>query len=319
MPVDQRIIRFIRRNVRFFSALVFASSALLLLIAFSQEKHFLAEPNKTDVEPWLKVIEETLKGILAASAVAFLYDWILKLETTTEMADIIHHEIEAVKYISRGASFDTLIDHSIEFIFTPLEGMSLGERQNGFCRMSVHCKYVTGYHGDEVKLVLLTPSENNNELNIDSSCIFYWELDASPSDTIDKQWLDITSLRIDKEPWLEHQRYIEGNALVVKFRKPRNVRPRRSKFVTYEFDLRTIEDNVPLQKTYFINHRMVNPTFRIDARQLKAKSIRSIFPSRSTNILQGQYVRAPEGNGTCQIFVNDSIEPGGAVTFTIVK
>lgn len=313
MPQNQRVIRFIRRNIRLFSGVVFALSALLLLVAFTQEKHFLVDPDKPEIEPWLKIVEEILKGLMAASAVAFLYDWILKLETTEEMTQIIRHELDTIKHQSKGADHNTLIDHLIEFIFAPLEDADLREN---FCRMSVHCRYVTGYKGDDVRLMLSGPVDDDTPRRDLSKFVFNWELDALPPGPVNEQWLEVTNLRVDREDWGRPEREVAGDTIVVKFRKPKNVKARPGRFVVYEFDLRTIENGTHPRIMYFINNRMVNPTFRVDARLLKAKSVRSNLAAGARSVTQGQYVRAPEGMGTCQMFVNDLIE-GGVATFTV--
>jgi hypothetical protein len=319
MPSSHKVIRFIRRNILLFSGVIFATSALLLLVAISQEKHFTVAPNKADVEPWLAVLEEIFKGLLAASAVAFLYDWILKLESTEEIRYIIQSELETLKFGMKGAEPNSQFDHSIEFIFSPLNDIPLGEQQNHFCRMSVHCRFLSGHSGDEVKFMLLTSGEHRELPKDNTPCLFYWDLDEPPSTAPNEQWFEVTNLQIDNELWTKVQPQIENGIITVRFRKPKSIRVPRKQFVTYDFDIRTIENYSPPKTfSFFISQKMINSIFRVDARPLKARGVRSNISASSKKILQSKYVRAPEADGTCQMLVNDVLEPGGAITFTII-
>ena len=320
MIPSKSLMRLIRRNILFFSGIVFAVSALLLLIAISLESRFTISPNKADVEPLLEVVEEILKGLLVAAAVAFLYDWILKLESNEQLKQIIHDKLETFNFSALGADSDSKLNHSVEIIFSPLTHLQLAKDQDRFCRMSVHCKFQSKYFGDEVKVMFFI-SGVNSELYKAPYCIFYWQFDEPPLSNPSEQWLEVIDFQVDGNKWDVGDARLENNVITVKCRKPRKISPPRNHFVTYSFDIRTIDNYSPPKNfSYIIDTKMINPIFRIDARPLKAKVVRATITSfpNSKKILQRKYVLAPEAEGTCQVYVDRILEQGQTLNFTII-
>lgn len=320
MVPSKRLMRTIRRNILLFSGIVFAVSALLLLVAITQESRFTVSPNKADVEPWLEVVEEILKGLLAASAVAFLFDWILKLESNEQLEQIIQDKLETFKFSVLGADSDSKLEHSVEIIFSPLTDIKLIGEQHRFCRMSVHCNFLSKYFGDEVKVMFFI-SGVNSELYTAPYCIFYWLFDEPPLSNPSEQWLEVTNFQVDGNRWDVGESHLENSVIIVKCRRPRKVPRPRNQFVTYSFDVRTLDNYSPPKNfSYVIDKKMINPIFRVDARPLKAKEVRASIASfsNSKKILQHRYVSTPEADGTCQVYVNGILEQGQTLNFTIV-
>jgi hypothetical protein len=320
MSPSKTLLRLARRNILLFSLLVFAVSASLLLGLFFYERNLAAAAGGREVGPLLKVLEEMLKGLLAASAVAFLYDWVLKLEAGEQTRQIIRDEIEAVKYGEHAAESGTQLDHLIEFIFAPLDDDTVTDGRGRFCRLSIHCRFLSERPQDELTLMLLSPNDASRGLPEGPPCIFHWELDDSPPGPPSERWLQVSNLRIAGEQWARAGSSVNDGAVVVRFRRPKGSGSRRSRLVVYEFDLRTIELlTAPKNFNFSVQRRMINATFRLDARPLGAKTVRiNLSTGKKVDATQSPYVRAPEGEGTCQLFIRDVLEPGTVAIFTIV-
>jgi hypothetical protein len=319
MFTTEQIMRFIRRNLLLFSALVFSISALLLFIAFSQEKNALVDPSKPEIEPWLKVAEEILAGLMTASAVAFLYDWILKLETKAEMTGIIRNEIEGLKYSVKGADLDTQVDHLTEWMFLPIAAGDDSEEglRERFCRLSIHYRSNGKYLGDEATFVSF-PSGRYKPNNLPPNTLYFHELISPPSESLDKKWFDVTSLKVNGADWKKTEHKVENDMILVKFIKPTEQDLRTPQRVNYEFNTRTIERNVfPKTLNYYVRKRMINTAFRVDARAIRAQAVNSRIAPEPDGVVQGPCLGPPEGEGTCQMFVGGPIEGGATVTFEI--
>lgn len=321
MVPSKRFMRIIRKNILLFSGIVFAVSALLLLVAISQEPRFTVSPNKADVEPWLEAVEEVLKGLLAASAVAFLYDWILKLESNEQLEQIIQDKLETFKFSVLGVDSDSKLNHSVEIIFSPLTDIQLmQEDKHRFCRMSVHCRFLSKYFGDEIKVMFFI-SGVTSELQTTPPCIFYWLFDEPPVSNPSEKWLEVTNFQVDGNRWDVGEPRLENNVITVKCRRPRKDSSPRNHIVTYSFDIRTLDNYSPPKNfSYVIDKKMINPMFRVDARPLKAKEVRASVVSFSNpkKFSHRNYVSAPEANGTCQVNVDGILEKGQTLTFTII-
>jgi hypothetical protein len=112
MQPESPLLRRFIAHLRLVSLALFTFAALCLLGVLMLERTF--ETNR-DALLWLKMLEEVPKGVLAASAVAFLYDWLLKLENADQMREAVSDVFNAVKL--------ELLD-DIKF---DLEAMALGD------------------------------------------------------------------------------------------------------------------------------------------------------------------------------------------------
>jgi hypothetical protein len=316
MPSSNRIENVIRKHIRLFSILLFLAAALLLLLVFSLQKQYTSSP---DIQSWWKVLEEIPKGILAASAVALLYDWVLKGESEALLVSTIRGELERIKFNADTVHSTVKVDSLIELVFSPLEDNFLPEHKKKFCRLNVHSRFVARYLGNELKLGLISSEDNAHPIRTDPFCIGYWALDEYPTSQANDGWMDVPNLRIEGVEWPLQKKINNGSNIILSFKRPKNFVLPPSKIVSYEFDVRTITNLIsPKTITIFVHERRLRPTWRVDARPLKAKSVKSNLNTNLENVFQGPYVNAPEGKGTCQVFVNDWVEPGTNLNFTIL-
>jgi hypothetical protein len=126
----------------------------------------------------------------------------------------------------------------------------------------------------------------------------------------------VNNFHVLGQTWVKEKTKATDDSIVLSFRRTsRLVEPPDD--AIYEFDLRTIEmirgDVVTVG--YYIYYTLIRPTFRVDARPLGASNVRADLTFGTRNVLQGQYVNAPEGVGTWQIYVEGNLEPIQSIQF----
>ncbi|MDQ3920117.1 MAG: hypothetical protein M3348_16750 [Acidobacteriota bacterium] len=333
---ENAVTRIIRSYVRVFSLAVFFGSALLLMFVVTQESE---QANATVPQLFWKIGEEILKGLLAASAVAFLYDWVLKSATEREMRDTIRKEVSFLKgmdekFASARMSLDNLCEdlrvikfrsggdepeaqtaYLKEFIMTRLPAGFLAANQSNYYHLGVHARFRTCYFGDKVRFVLAEIGRTNDTSADD--LIFYWQIGEWPSKTLEEKWLEVASLRVAGEAWTQVRRAVEDGTIVAEFQKPASSKPPHGRIVTYEYDVKIVDNLVsPADLTLYIDYKIVRPTIRVDARLLGTKAVTPSL-SPTLNALTSKYINAPEGDGTCEVFIEDEVARGATLKFTI--
>lgn len=335
---ENTVTKLIRNYVRTFSVAVFAVSALVLVVfVFPQERDYAAYTNK---ELGWKIFEEILKGLLAASAVAFLYDWVLKAATQRETRDYIRKEVgflngldekfaaaeralnnlcgdlRAIKFKSDGDDMEAQTAYLKEFILRPLPADFSSVNPNLYYHLCVHARFRACYFGEKVSFVLTRVG--NIPKNPPDDWIFYWQISTWPSKTLETNWLQVTNLRVGGETWTESFRRVMGETIVVEFHRPETSELPPAGVITYEYDVKIIDNYVtPADLTLYIDYKLVRPTIRVDARALSRTDVVPIL-NPQMDALISKYFNAPEGDGTCEVFVEGEVAPGASVKFAIL-
>jgi hypothetical protein len=316
MDSDPRLSRLIQRHFLLFSASVFAISALLLLAVFMLQRNAM----QADAQLWLRLAEEVLKGLLAAAAVAFLFDWILKLESREQLRGIVRDELAVLKDGIGQAGPDTRLDYCVEIILARREKDFWGKPCPGLIKMGLHNRFSSKYLGDEARFALVTDARLLEDLARDSACLFRWhyDLDVAKGDRMHPNWLIVERFRVDGVDW-EGTKTTTERSIVVTFRKPRDFKVPASGRVTYEFDLQTIRGSTARQVIGFhLYSRLARPTFRLDARALGGRNVSIEHNLHGQKVLEGPYFLSDEGRGTYQVFVDGTVEAGNDITFHAV-
>jgi len=316
MNDKSKIKHLVRKNILLFSGLLFVISTLLLFGVYTIQR----TPVPQDIMIWLQVGEEVLKGLLAAAAVTFLYDWILREESAQQISvavsQALQEQLSGLK--ARSAGY-TRYDYVFEALLHPFEETSYSrDVQQRFCRFCVHTRFRSPYLGDTVRFALVRTREQVEQLRKDPSCLFRWQLDTFPSDDLDETWMDVTNFRVSDQTWKKEKVKISDDAVIVTFRRTSPLQ-RPPSDVLYEFDLRTIDvirGTLALVDHYTF-YTLIRPTFRIDGRPLGAKNIYADMSFDPQNVLQGPYVNAQESAGTWQIYVDGILEPIQTIRFYV--
>lgn len=303
------------RNTRLFSGLLFAISTLLLFGIHTFER--LSPPQEIIV--WLQVADEVLKGLLAAAAVTFLYDWILKEENAAQTTLAVSEGLQKFSTVGLGAKLTphTRAEYLYEAVLHPFEGESVEQASpRRFCRLCIHSRFRSVYLGDRVTFALVSTREQVESLRRSPECLFRWQSDHLPLGRLGEPWLDVTNFRVMGQTWAKEKTKISDDSIIVSFRRTsRLVDPPDD--VAYEFDLRTVEaiQGDAVSVDFYGFYTLTRPTFRFDARALHAKDVRADITFDTHNVFQGQYVSTPEGLGTWQVYVNGNLEPIQSIRF----
>ena len=314
MNEESRITRLIRKNIRLFSGLLFTLSAILLFILNS-----ISEINfSSNFIIWLGIAEEVTKGLLTAAAVTFLYDWILKEESTEEISIAVSQELrKQLAGVKAKEGGYTRQDYVFEAILHPFEDTP-ETSSNNFCRFCVHTKFRSPYLGDKITFALVSTREQVEKYRKDPTCIFRWQLDEFPRNSFDEAWLDVTNFRVSGQIWKKDNVRVNHDSVIVSFRRSSPLIKHPSD-VLYDFDLRTIEvlKGEKLHVDHFTFHTLINATFRVDARALGSKKIYADMSFSLDNVYQGPYVNSPEGYGSWKIYYDGILEPIQTIRFSI--
>ena len=314
-----QIKRLIRKNILLFSGLLFVASAFLLFGVYAIQRTSLNQ----DVVRWLRVAEEVLKGLLAAAAVTFLYDWILSEENAEGISVAVSQELQRqLSGLKARLGGYARYDYVFEALLHPLQEDSYPKNTGvSFCRFCVHTRFHSPYLGDTVTFALVRTREQIGQLRKDPNCLFRWQLDTFPSDHLDEDWMDVTNLRVSGQTWEKQKVEISDDAVIVTFRRTAPL-PHPPADVLYEFDLRTIEvvrGNIMLVD-FYVFYTLIKPTFRVDARSLGVKRIYADMSFDPCNAVQGQYiVNAQESAGTWQVYVDGILEPIQTIRFFLER
>jgi len=308
MNSESRVKHLIRKNIRLFSGLLFVASTLLLFGVYTLQRISLPQ----DIVTWLRVAEEVLKGLLAAAAVTFLYDWILREESAEQISVALSEELQKqLSGLKARLGGYTRYDYVFEALLGPLEEEGYPKTvQRRFCRLCVHTRFRSPYLGDTVSFALLRTREQIEQMRQLPTCLFRWQLDIFPSDQLDESWMDVTNFRVSGQTWIMKKVKVSNDSVIVTFRRTGPL-PHPPSDVLYEFDLRTIMtvDGDLVLVDYYNFYILIRPTFRLDARPLGVKRVYADMSFGLSNVLQGPYVNAPEGAGTWQIYVDGILEP----------
>jgi len=313
---ESRIKILIRKNILLFSSLLFVTSTLLLFVLFAIQKTTLSQ----EIAMWLLVAEEVLKGLLAAAAVTFLYDWILREESAEQVSVAVSRELrKQLSLFKAKLESHVRYDYVFEALLYPLEeGSYSNDIRNRFCRLYIRSRFRSPYLGDTVTFALVRTREQVDQLRRDPNCLFRWQLDTLPSDHLDESFLDVTHFQVLGQIWEKKEAKISNDAVIVTYHRTSPLlNPPID--VLYEFELRTIEviqGNVVLVD-YYSFYTLINPTFRVDARSLGSRNIMADISFEADNVLQGPYIKAPEGAGTWEIYVDGILDPIQTIRFLI--
>lgn len=308
--------RLIQRHFLLFSASVFAISALLLMAVLMLQRNTA----QADALLWLRLAEEILKGLLAAAAVAFLFDWVLKLESREQLRDIVRDELATIRDGISEISPDTRVDYLMEIMLAKRERDFWGKPRTGLCKMVMHNRFSGKYFGDEARFALVTHVKLLEDFARDPSCLFRWhyDLDLTKGDEIHPDWLQVERFCVDGVEW-EGSKATDEQSIVYTFRKPHGFKPLSTRRVTYEFDLQTIRGSTARQVIgLHVYYRLTRPTFRFDTRALGGRNVLIEHNLRGHHVVEGPYFQADEGKGTYQVFVDGTVDVGSDVIFHAV-
>lgn len=336
----------LRKLIRFVSLAVFLAAALGLFFVLPRVKEYAGA---TPEQIYWKLGEEILKGLLAASVVALLYDWLLKRETEEQMVQIIRKEFRSlrelrteftgavkelksesanartsldvlcqdllkIKYLSNGDDPEGQTAYLKELILAPLRPGFLEGSRDEFYQVHVHSRCRRLYSGDRVYFILNVVGNTSNFNFPVSDVIFNWTVDQWPSTDLQVEWLEVKNLRVGGAIWTQTRRSAQGQAIVAEFEKPAGSSSSRSHIVTYEYDVKVIDNfTSPRSLKLHMDYKLIRPTLRVDARGLGATAVSYEIKPSEVEALYNESV----GDGTCELFIEDAVKPGTTVFFTV--
>lgn len=317
MADDSYVLTLIRKHIRLFSAFLFLLAVVALLILLPLEE----SSDGKEYEVWVKVGSEIAKGLIAASAVSFLYDWLLKLDADEQLKRIVRNAVQDGVATPRAEDVPerTLLDSFMEVVCLPLQNPTMPDSAR-FCTLQVHHRFRARYYGDEVRIALGTRPESVATLRDDASCIFFWKIDDAPASEPQEAWLEAKSLKVNGTLW-DAAKCIEDGNIICTFKRPKQSPSAAGMLAVYEMEVTTIENcPSPLTLNFIVDRTYVRPTWRIDARAINAKSVTPTMSTPVAQLAKNWFLDAPGVTGICQVFVNDTLKPeGGFLQFLVSR